>query len=115
LLNYVAAVADRLDFVPGARHLMVQPLTVDSSVTMLFGSLLTGGCLHLVTREQASDAYWLASYISEQGIQHLKIAPSHFAALRSAHPHGEFAPRDRLIFGGETSHWDLVSELLEKS
>lgn len=110
LLNYTFDMIDRLKVTSESSLAMVQPLTVDSCNTMLYPSLLAGGTLHLISREQATDAPLLCQYFDNHGISHLKIAPSHLAALHSAHRR-PVMPKDCLIIGGESSHWDFVRSL----
>jgi len=113
VLNYTLGVARRVGPQPGASYAMLQPLTVDSSVTVLWGSLLTGGRLHLVGRQRAADADALAAYFERRPIDYLKIAPSHLAALQKALPGRPAAvlPRRWLVIGGEGSQWDWVKRL----
>ncbi|HEV3076512.1 MAG TPA: amino acid adenylation domain-containing protein [Thermoanaerobaculia bacterium] len=99
---------------PGASFAMVQPLTVDSSVTAIFPPLLTGGCLHVVPRERSLDARALAAAFARHPIDCLKIAPSHLAAL-CAGTAGEAAllPRRWLIVGGEPSQLAWLRRLAD--
>jgi amino acid adenylation domain-containing protein/FkbM family methyltransferase len=90
---------------------MVQPLTFDSSLTMLFCSLLTGGSLHVVSRERAADPDALAEYFRRYPIDFLKITPSHLAALQAGFAPGRVLPRRCLILGGEESRREWVGSL----
>jgi amino acid adenylation domain-containing protein len=105
LLSYVHAALERFAIDGPRRYLMLQPLTVDSSATMLFPPLLTGGELHLVGRERALDAGALADYIQRYAIDCLKIAPSHLRALQASPRFAELLPRRLLVVGGEPSDW----------
>ncbi len=100
VVNYAMGVAERLGGGPGASFALVQPLTVDSSVTAIFPPLLTGGCLHVVPRERALDARALAATFARHPVDCLKIAPSHLAALGAD---AGLLPRRWLIVGGEAS------------
>lgn len=97
LVSYADAIVERAGLIPGMTYAMVQPLTVDSSVTMIWPSLLTGGCLHLVNRDDVVDRETMVCFFEERMIDCLKIAPSHLAALPGV------MPRKRLIVGGESS------------
>ncbi len=85
----------------------LQPLTFDFAVTAFFGALCGGGTLHLVGRELATDSAWLGEHLRREGVDYLKITPSHLAALDSA----ELVPRRALILGGEASTVDRLREL----
>lgn len=112
VVAYGAAVIQRCAFEPGLRYAMVQPLTVDSCMTVLYPALWTGGALHVINRNHSLDPNALVATFQRYGIDCLKIAPSHFAALRAAatDPRG-LMPRKRLVLGGEASKWQWVQEL----
>jgi len=111
LLNYIWAVAERLDLDATGRYAMLQPLTVDSCQTMIFPALARGGTLHLIDEERALDARSLADYMVQQRIDYLKIAPTHLAALLDQLPSAALLPARTLIIGGEASHWDFIDRL----
>ncbi|HEX8474860.1 MAG TPA: amino acid adenylation domain-containing protein [Pyrinomonadaceae bacterium] len=112
LLNYVSGVLDRLQPPAAATYAWVQPLTVDSCITAIYPPLLTGGTVHVVSRERATSAEDLCDYFMRYPIDCLKIAPSHLAALMSAAERPrELLPRSCLVLGGEVSHWTFVREL----
>ena len=100
IASYVNAVAAGMELGPGLSYALAQPLHVDSSMTTVFGALLTGGCVHVFSRMDALDARTFARAITRRRIDVLKIAPSHLAALEDAA--GSVAtPRRELIVGGE--------------
>ena len=112
LLNYTFAILDRMELAPGASFAMVQPLTVDSSVTAIYPPLITGGCLHVISQERAATAWALSEYFSRHEIDCLKIAPSHLAALHDFLPdRQDLLPRGCLVMGGEVSHWGFANQL----
>ena len=111
ILHYVQGIRDRCDLEPGTSFAMVQPLAVDTSQTVIFPSLISGGCLHVISEDRASDPQALGEYFCRHPIDFLKIAPSHLAALQtSSHPE-RLLPRRLLIIGGEASRRDWVERL----
>ncbi len=96
---------------PGSVFSLLQPLTFDFSVTMFYGALLTGGTLHLVPRDRATDADWIAGHLSRDRVDYYKITPSHLLALQGGTAAGALLPRRALILGGEPSRWDWVRSL----
>jgi amino acid adenylation domain-containing protein len=111
ILNYYHAIVERLSLSPGMGFAMVQPLTFDSSQTMLFPALCTGGTLHLIPRELAADPTALNGYFARHSIDALKISPSHLAALQDSDHPEHLLPRRCLVLGGEASRWDWVEGL----
>ena len=85
VINYVMGIMQHYQLQPGATYAMLQPLTVDSSVTTIYPPLFSGGCLHLISEERALDGEALAEYFDRFAIDCLKIAPSHLAALQAVY------------------------------
>ncbi|WP_078894857.1 non-ribosomal peptide synthetase [Streptomyces sp. NRRL S-1022] len=111
LMNYVYGVIERFDIREPLSFAMVQPLTVDSSVTALVPPLCTGGEVHMITRERALDATGLADWFERWPVDCLKIAPSHLRALQLSPRFTSVLPRRLLVVGGEASDWRWLREL----
>ncbi|MBZ5523304.1 MAG: amino acid adenylation domain-containing protein [Acidobacteriia bacterium] len=111
IVNYVRALVDRMGMT--SSFAMVQPLAVDSSATALFGTLMTGQCLYVVSRERALDGARMAE-LFRQGALGVKIAPSHLSALQAASPCGVM-PQRVLVIGGESSRWSWLQNLQKQN
>src|SRR5437660_10663035 len=94
---------------------MVERLAVDSSVTALWGWLSAGRCVYIGSREQALDSLDMAKRLQQPGVEGLKIAPSHLAALQSGGQQEEVMPGGVLIIGGEASRAEWVRGLQERA
>ena len=108
LSNYVQAIQARLGLAEGSRYASVSTLAADLGDTVVFGALCSGGCLHLISGERAMEGAALARYFRAEGIDCLKIVPSHLSALLSG---GEVVPRQVLVLGGEACPWSLVDRV----
>lgn len=95
----------------GGSWLMLQAPVFDASGTVLHGSLTTGGTLHLVDQDTATDPRLLAGWLREHPVDYYKITPSHLAALLRGTDPAELAPRRGLVLGGEASTVDFVGTL----
>ncbi|ELS00504.1 amino acid adenylation enzyme/thioester reductase family protein [Xenococcus sp. PCC 7305] len=111
LLNYYYAICDRLHLQKNKSFALVSSLAADLGNTVIFPALLTGGCLHLIANERASNPEALADYCDRHTIDYLKIVPSHLNALLSAAQPEKILPRKGLILGGETLSWQLVTKI----
>ena len=111
LVNYTWEIVRRLKPASNNSFAMVQPLTVDSCITMIFPSLISGSVLHVVSRERALSADELGDYLQRESIDFLKIAPSHLGALQQAGSPPQLMPRRCLIIGGEGSRWEWARSL----
>ena len=111
IINYIQAFAERASLHAPASFAMIQPLSVDSCLSMLFPPLLMGGTLHLISQDRALDPVALADYFDRYPMDYLKIAPSHLAALLTGETPSRILPRTRLIIGGEASQWQWVQQL----
>ena len=111
IVNYVLGVAERFQFEPGMNHATVSTIGADLGNTVIFPSLATGGCLHVISEERAESGALLADYFTRERVDVLKIVPSHFAALQTSGNAEQLMPRKRLILGGEASRPDWVRHL----
>ena len=93
------------------RFATVSTITADLGNTCIYPSLVSGGCLHVVSYEVATDGERFGEYLEREGIEVLKIVPSHLRALLGEERGAwRMAPSRYLILGGE----ELKPELLER-
>ncbi|HBB30690.1 MAG TPA: non-ribosomal peptide synthetase [Cyanobacteria bacterium UBA8803] len=111
LLNYTNAILERLDLFTCTSFATVSTFAADLGNTVIFPSLCSGGCLHIVSSERASNPEALADYFEHHPIDCLKIVPSHLAALLNSSRPESILPRQRLILGGEACHWTLIQQV----
>ena len=107
IVNYVHGVVERLRLEPGMSYATVSTIAADLGNTVIFPSLATGGCLHVIAQERTENGALLAEYFEREKIDVLKIVPSHFIALDPE----RVMPRKRLILGGEASRLDWIERL----
>ena len=111
LYNYVYSVLERLALPNPSSFATVSTMAADLGNTMVFASLCTGGCLHILSPARAADPSAMADYFLHHAIDCLKIVPAHLAALHTS-PHPEYIfPRRLLILGGEASLSEWVESL----
>jgi amino acid adenylation domain-containing protein len=113
LVNYAHFITQRLElsqYPEGLQFATVSTLGADLGNTCIYPSLISGGCLHIVRYETATDPKQLAEYSAKYPVDVLKIVPSHLQALLHSDDAGKLLPRKYLIFGGET----LTPKLVEK-
>jgi amino acid adenylation domain-containing protein len=115
LMAYVDGVVAQLGVNQPMRFAMVQPLTVDSSVTAFFPPLRTGGEVHLLSRATSLDPDRLADWTTAHGVDCLKIAPSHLRALQASPRFGDLLPARLLVVGGEVSDWRWLRAIQESA
>ena len=111
IVNYVQGVLQRISPVAGQHWAMVSTIAADLGNTVLYPALCTGGCLHVLSREQVTDPDAFADYCEQRPIDILKITPSHLAALQSSRRPAEVMPQRQLILGGEAASCEWVAEL----
>lgn len=111
--NYLHGLRERIG--PGSESwnwALVSTFAADLGTTNVFGALTGGGCLHLLTREQATDPAAFARYAAEHRIDAMKLVPSHLEGL-AAHGDGlaGVLPARLLICAGEALRPDLVARI----
>jgi amino acid adenylation domain-containing protein/thioester reductase-like protein len=111
LLNYLNGILERLNLPAGASFATVSTIAADLGNTAIFPALCTGGCLHIVSKQCASDPEALATYFNHHPIDCLKIVPSHLEALLTSSQFNSILPRQKLILGGEAAPWKLIEKI----
>jgi amino acid adenylation domain-containing protein/non-ribosomal peptide synthase protein (TIGR01720 family) len=116
LLNYDLFVCRSLLAQPAAplprlHFALVSTFTADLGHTSLFPALTSGGTLHIISYEAATDAAVLNAYMAAHPIDVLKITPSHLNALLSAGEGYALLPRRALVIGGEALSYELVKRI----
>jgi len=113
LVNYVNSICAKLALPAGATFAMVSTFAADLGNTVLFPSLCTGGCLHVITQQRATDPEALAAYFCAHPIDCLKIVPSHLSALLDPSVLRPLKVQRRLVLGGEACDWKLLRRVRE--
>ena len=115
LVNYTTALCSQLQlasFPDGLRFATVSALNADLGNTCIFPALASGGALHVLPYEIATDAHRFAVYFTEHAVDVLKIVPSHLQALLASPDAAQVLPRKYLITGGETLTRLLVEKII---
>lgn len=111
IVNYLYGILDRMQLAPEASYATVSTLAADLGNTVIFSSLCTGGCLHVIAQDTIFDPKALDAYFQQHLIDCLKIVPTHLAGLQTAWPSAACMPRRLLILGGEASPVDWIRNL----
>ncbi|OYD97951.1 non-ribosomal peptide synthetase [Nostoc sp. 'Peltigera membranacea cyanobiont' 210A] len=113
ILNYVYAIIDSLKLPTNStcNFALVSTLAADLGNTVLFPALCTGGCLHIISYDRATDPVALTEYCHKHPIDCLKIVPSHLSSLLLSPTPQSILPRQRLILGGEAANWQLIEQV----
>jgi amino acid adenylation domain-containing protein len=114
LVNYSWYMRTRLELErhpEGLNFASVTTISADLGNTCIYASLISGGCLHLIPHDVASETGRMAEYCRIHQIDVLKIVPSHLSALIGTNEGRDCLPRRYLISGGEALTWDLVERI----
>ncbi len=114
LASYVEAVRERLELPAEGKYGTVSTIAADLGNTVIFPPLCSGGSVHLIHEDRATNGAALAEYQKREGMDVMKIVPSHLAALQSVERGGDVLPRQRLVLGGEASRTEWVRQLMKQ-
>jgi amino acid adenylation domain-containing protein/non-ribosomal peptide synthase protein (TIGR01720 family) len=117
LVNYTHYMCQRLGLPAdnGWQFATVSTITADLGNTCIYPSLVSGGGLHILSYEVATDGRQFAEYVAKHPIDVLKIVPSHLGALLGSQPTGaQVLPRKYLVLGGEALRYELVERIAEQ-
>nr|WP_275899242.1 non-ribosomal peptide synthetase [Pyxidicoccus caerfyrddinensis] len=111
LAHYVHAATERLGLKDCESFALVSTFVADLGNTVLFPALCTGGLLHVLTHERASNPADVAEYFQRHAVDCVKLVPSHLSALMTAAEPRHVLPRKKLVLGGESSSWALMEQV----
>jgi len=114
IVNHLQAINEKVPFGAGDHCAYLSTFAADVGHTILYGSLTTGGVLHIISEELGSEPEKLAQYFDYYGMDFLKIVPSHLASL-FGNVMEELLPRKFLLLGGEELRWEWVRKLSKVS
>jgi len=115
LSNYTQAMLARIGDEPGMRFALASTLAADLGHTVVFPALASGGCLHLLSEDEATDPRAFEACLLDRAIDVLKIVPSHYNALLPPVDDKTPIPRKALIFGGEALPTQLAKRVAARS
>ncbi len=115
VVNYTRALCRQLDMQEPLQFATVSTLSADLGNTAIFPSLASGGCLHVITYETATDGQLFSAYLVRHPIDVLKIVPSHFKALMVTANGEHIFPRKYLIMGGERLSCELADQVTRRA
>lgn len=113
LADYLVGAALRIPIPGNSSYGLMSTFSADLGNTVLFGSLINGGKLHLFTKELLSDAVFLHGYFLQHKIDVIKIVPSHWRALETES--GLLLPAHTLVFGGEALNARQLQRIIDAS
>ncbi|MEP7253697.1 MAG: amino acid adenylation domain-containing protein, partial [Ginsengibacter sp.] len=110
LVDYVHGLIEKVQLNDCASFALVSTIATDLGNTVIYGSLATGGALHVFTKESVSNIEYLHNYFAKNKIDCLKIVPSHWKVLNMD---GKLLlPAKLLVFGGEALQEKAINEIL---
>jgi len=108
---YLPNVLERLGITKRMSQAIVSTFAADLGSTIIWGSLVSGGELHVIPYELSIDPDGYSDYIFKNKIDVIKIVPSHLEMLFSAENPEKIFPVKLLILAGEASTWDLITKV----
>ncbi|MFS1524190.1 amino acid adenylation domain-containing protein [Microbulbifer sp. 2304DJ12-6] len=111
LVQYVTGVEARLKLGEDASMLSLASVATDLGHTALFGALLTGRTLRLLSADKAMNADALVDQLRDNPVSCLKVVPSHLRALLTAQEPAFLLPTETLVIGGEALTEDLIEKV----
>ncbi|MGK3998776.1 non-ribosomal peptide synthetase [Sorangium sp. So ce1024] len=111
IASYTRSACEALGIEAGLHFATVSTLSADLGNTSIFGALASGGCLHVIGYETATDGRLFSEYHRRWPIDVLKIVPSHLSALLDAGAGAAVLPRRLLVLGGEALPLALVDRI----
>ncbi|MBC9929146.1 non-ribosomal peptide synthetase [Chitinophaga qingshengii] len=109
LLDYIFGLQSALPIADSRSFALLSSIATDLGNTVLFPSLLSGGPLHVFSKDMISDGESLNRYFSSHPIDCIKIVASHWKALSAGGT--LLLPEKLLIFGGEALETAIIHNI----
>ncbi len=112
LVNYIDWFVTEFEITNSDSTTLLHSFGFDGSFTNLFGALLTGGTLHVISRSALLNPGLLLEYVEREQISHMKFTPSMFASLvnNEAFDHYHIPSLRMVMLGGENISCDEVEK-----
>ena len=114
LLNFLAAMASRLEITTADSFLVLTSLSFDIAALELWLPLTRGARIVLAEREEAADAERLLQRLADGSVTVVQATPTTWRTL-ARRPAPVLPPRCKLLCGGEALPPDLAARLLERA
>jgi amino acid adenylation domain-containing protein len=114
LANYAQFICRRLELsqhAAGWHFATVSTIGAILGNTSVFASLMSGGCLHVISYEMGITPQLFADYVAKYPIDVIKITPSQLSALLAGAEGRPILPRKYVVVGGEKFTWELVQQI----
>ncbi|MEO7583966.1 MAG: non-ribosomal peptide synthase/polyketide synthase [Ferruginibacter sp.] len=110
LIDYVFGLNNEVQINDCKSFAVVSTIATDLGNTVIYASLLSGGALHLFSKDATTNVETLHEYFAGHRIDCLKIVPSHWKALCM----GEelLLPVKLIVFGGEALRTEMVEDII---
>ncbi len=115
VLNYTDFICRALRAEADLHFATVSTLGADLGNTVMFASLASGGCLHVIGYDTATDGRLFGNYCAKHPIDVLKIVPAHFQTLIATSEGIEVLPRRLLVLGGDVLSHKLAEQVAASS
>lgn len=109
--NYTDFICRILGAEADLNYATVSTLGADLGNTVIFASLASGGCLHVIEYGTATDGRRFGDYCAKHPIDVLKIVPAHFQSLVATAEGTEVLPRRLLVLGGDVLRHALADQV----
>ena len=110
VVNFLTSAQHQTGLTPADVVIAVTTISFDIAGLEIYLPLITGGRIHLVTREVASDGSLLGEQIAEAGATLMQATPATWRMLLAAGWKG--VPGLKILCGGEALPSDLAQQLL---
>jgi amino acid adenylation domain-containing protein len=114
LANYAQFICHRLELSnhpEGWHFATVSTIGAILGNTSVFASLMSGGCLHVISYEMGITPQGFADYVAKYSIDVIKITPSQLSTLLAGAEGRPILPQKYVVVGGEKFTWELVEQI----
>ncbi len=117
LINYVYWFLKKTGMQAKEKAILLSSYAFDLGYSVIYPTLLSGGELHLIDKEECMDSEFILSYIRENNISYMKVTPTLFSMIQRVDANGKehiILPLKMVVLGGERINVEEVQKFHKK-
>ena len=113
LVDYTTGLLAHTEIASSHSFALMSNVATDLGNTVIYSALLTGGALHLLSKEKLRNAEDLHDYFNHHSIDCIKIVPTHWQVLSKEKV--LLLPKRLIIFGGDSLPTSAVKAIYNQN
>ncbi len=112
IVDYTFGFIERVEIDMNKSFATMSTFSTDLANTFLYISLITGGVIHIFSKEDLQDSNLVYNYLNSNSLDYLKMTPSYWISLN--YNDGLNLPKKGIVLGGEELSPEIIKDIKQK-